>query len=100
MTSSRCIAVIEESQVGFARRDVAEICERVSNEVLHGHGGEIVIREVLTPTSSTLQLVALDRGPGMRNIAECFRDGFSTAGTAGTGFGSIKRLSDQFEMFS
>ncbi len=36
----------------------------------------------------------------MRNVGECLRDGFSTAGTAGTGFGSIKRLADQFEVFS
>lgn len=118
MTSSHYIPVIEESQVGFARRCVAEVCRRVSedqtfcgkaaivvtemarNLVQHGEGGEIVVREVATPASPSLELLALDRGPGMRNIAECFRDGFSTAGTAGTGFGSIKRLSDRFEVFS
>jgi anti-sigma regulatory factor (Ser/Thr protein kinase) len=118
MTSSRHIAVIEESQVGFARRCVVELCQRVGSDetfygkaaivvtemarnlVLHGKGGEIVIRQVATPASVGLELFALDRGPGMRNIAECLRDGFSTAGTAGTGFGSIKRLSDRFEVFS
>jgi anti-sigma regulatory factor (Ser/Thr protein kinase) len=118
MTSSRYIPVIEESQVGFARRCVVEICQRISrdetfcgkvaivitemarNLVRHGKGGEIVIREVATPASVSLELLALDRGPGMRNIAECLRDGFSTAGTAGTGFGAIKRLSDRLEVFS
>jgi anti-sigma regulatory factor (Ser/Thr protein kinase) len=118
MTSSRCIAVIEESQIGSARRCVAEICKRsgsdetfcgraavvvtemARNIFLHGKGGEIVIREVATAASANLELLALDRGPGMRNIAECLRDGFSTAGTAGTGFGAIKRLSDGFEVFS
>ena len=118
MTSSRYIAVIEESQVGFARRCVVEICQRISrdetfcgkaaivvtemarNLVRHGKGGEIVIREVATPASVSLELLALDRGPGMHNIAECLRDGFSTAGTAGTGFGAIKRLSDRLEVFS
>jgi anti-sigma regulatory factor (Ser/Thr protein kinase) len=116
MTSSRYIPVTEESQVGFARRCVVEICQRISrdetfcgkvaivitemarNLVRHGKGGEIVIREVATHAS--LELLALDRGPGMHNTAECLRDGFSTAGTAGTGFGSIKRLSDRFEVFS
>ena len=113
MTSSRYIAVIEESQIGFARRCVVEICQRLGSDetfcgkaaivvtemarnlVRHGKGGEIVIREVATAASSSLELLALDRGPGMRNIAECLRDGFSTAGTAGTGFGAIKRLSDR-----
>src|SRR5580692_5390160 len=116
MTSSRYIPVTEDSQVGFARRCVVEICQRISrdetfcgkvaivitemarNLVRHGKGGEIVIREVATHAS--LELLALDRGPGMHNTAECLRDGFSTAGTAGTGFGSIKRLSDRFEVFS
>ena len=70
------------------------------NLVRHGKGGDIVIREVATPASLSLELLALDRGPGMHNIAECLRDGFSTAGTAGTGFGAIKRLSDRFEVFS
>ena len=118
MTSSRYVAVIEESQVGSARRCVLEICQRISsdktfcgkaaivvtemarNVVRHGKGGEIVIREVPTPASVSLELHALDRGTGIRNIAECLRDGFSTAGTAGTGFGSIKRLSDRFELFT
>ena len=118
MTVSRYVPVLEESQVGLARRCAAEVCRRVStdqefcgkaaiivtemarNLVRHGKGGQIVIREIATPSSLSLELLALDRGPGMHNVAECVRDGFSTAGTTGTGFGSIRRLSDQFEVFS
>jgi anti-sigma regulatory factor (Ser/Thr protein kinase) len=118
LNSSRCIAVIEEAQVGYARRRVVEICQRLGgdetfcgkaaivitelarNLVLHGKGGEIVVREVPTATSATLEVLALDRGPGMRHIAECLQDGYSTRGTAGTGFGAIKRLSSRFEVFS
>jgi anti-sigma regulatory factor (Ser/Thr protein kinase) len=118
MISSTCIAVQEETQIGSARRCAVGICERISNDetfcgkaaivvtemarnlVQHGHGGEIVLREIANLPSPSLELLAIDRGPGMRNIGECLRDGFSTAGTAGTGFGSIKRLADQFEVFS
>src|SRR5271157_4531189 len=89
MTSSRHIAVIDESQVGFARRSLVEICQGISrdetfcgkaaivvtevarNVVRHGKGGEIVIREVVTPASVSVELLSLDRGPGIRNIAEC-----------------------------
>ena len=70
------------------------------NIVRHGNGGQIVIREFATPAGASLELLALDRGPGIRNTAESLRDGFSTGGTAGTGLGSIKRLSDRFEVFS
>jgi anti-sigma regulatory factor (Ser/Thr protein kinase) len=118
MNPSRSIAVTEESLVGFAKRSAMELCRRMSrdetfcgkaaiivtelahNLVRHGKGGEIVMREIETPAFLGLELLALDRGPGMRNIAECLRDGFSTAGSAGTGFGSVKRLSDRFEVFS
>ena len=118
MISSRHIRIVEESQVGFARRCIVNICQRISedetfcgraaivvtemaqNLVRHGKGGEIVVNEVATPDSSSLELLALDQGPGMRHIAECLRDGFSSAGTAGTGFGSIRRLSNRLEVFS
>ena len=118
MISSSHITVVDESQVGYARRCVAEICQRISSDatfcgkativatemarniVRHGNGGQIVIREFATPAGASLELLALDRGPGIRNTTECLRDGFSTGGTAGTGLGSIKRLSDRFEVFS
>jgi anti-sigma regulatory factor (Ser/Thr protein kinase) len=116
--SSSYITVVDESQVGHARRRVAEICQRISSDetfcgkaaivatemarniVRHGKGGQIVIGEFATPACAGLELLALDRGPGIRNTAECLRDGFSTGGTAGTGLGSIKRLADRFEVFS
>ena len=50
--------------------------------------------------SAALEVLALDRGPRLRNIAESLRDGFSTVGTAGVGFGAMRRLSDRFEVFS
>ena len=118
MTSSNRIAVAGESDVGVARRVASELCGRLStdqtvcgkaaiivtemarNLVRHGKGGEMIIRQTLTPAASNLELLALDRGPGLQNFAEALRDGFSTTGTAGNGLGAIKRLSDRFELFS
>jgi anti-sigma regulatory factor (Ser/Thr protein kinase) len=84
----------------FCGKAAIVVTELARNLVRHGKGGEIVMREIATPASPSLELLALDRGPGMRNPAECLRDGFSTAGTAGIGLGSIKRLSDRFEVFT
>jgi len=36
----------------------------------------------------------------MANVGQCLRDGFSTAGTPGTGLGAIGRLSNFFEIHS
>jgi hypothetical protein len=44
-------------------------------------------------------MLAVDRGPGM-NVDACLRDGFSTAGTAGTGLGAVKRLAHHFDAYS
>ena len=53
---------------------------------------EIVIREVVTAASAALEMLVLDRCPGMRNIVECLRDGFFTAGTAGSALGLVAGL--------
>ena len=39
--------------------------------------------------------MALDRGPGMADVAACLRDGYSTGGTSGNGLGAVKRLAHQ-----
>jgi hypothetical protein len=47
-----------------------------------------------------LEVMTLDRGQGMANPALCFQDGFSTAGSSGTGMGAIRRLSSSCEVYS
>lgn len=118
MSTNRRIVVTEESQVGEARRCAHELSRRLGadekfsgkaaivatemarNIVRHGGGGELLIREIPDAKQSSIELLALDQGPGMRNVAECLSDGYSTIGTAGTGMGSIKRLADCFELYS
>lgn len=118
MKSSVRVAIREESQVGEVRRHVGEIArsigyndslasdcaiivtEMARNLVRHAGGGELLIRELQNPLSPSLEFLALDQGPGMRNVSECMRDGFSTFGSAGTGLGAIGRLADRFEIHS
>jgi hypothetical protein len=45
-------------------------------------------------------VIALDQGPGMADPERCFRDGFSTASTPGTGLGAIRRLSNFLDVYS
>jgi hypothetical protein len=72
--------------------------ELARNLVLHGKGGEIIARELLNPRQSGIEILSIDRGPGMKNVGDCLRDGYSTAGTPGTGLGAVQRLSDLFEL--
>ena len=47
-----------------------------------------------------LGVLALDHGPGIRDVPGSLSDGFSTSGTPGTGLGAIRRLSHTFDVFS
>src|SRR5262249_21705998 len=49
-------------------------------------------------TGSGVEVLALDRGPGMHNVAACIADGYSTAGTGGRGIGAVVRQSNSFEI--
>src|SRR5690348_9463461 len=70
-------------QVGIV---VTEAC---TNLLKHAGRGEIILHraaEGLDP-APLLDVLALDRGPGMRNLQQSLRDGFSTGSTSGHGLG-------------
>jgi anti-sigma regulatory factor (Ser/Thr protein kinase) len=108
--------VAESSQVGEARRQILALAASVgldaaqqgklalvinelgTNLVKHGGGGQIIARAPDGPPA--VELLALDRGAGMTSVADCFRDGFSTAGSSGTGLGAVGRLSARVDVYS
>ena len=47
-----------------------------------------------------MEILALDRGPGMANVDRCFEDGYSTAGSPGTGLGALRRLATTLDVYS
>jgi anti-sigma regulatory factor (Ser/Thr protein kinase) len=53
------------------------------------------------PAGATgVEVLACDKGPGIVNLGQALRDGVSSAGTAGTGLGALKRLSHQFDVYT
>ncbi len=112
------LPVTETSQVGEARRLISAaarrlgfdetaagkvaivVTEMAGNLIKHAGGGEIVVRALRSGETDGLEILALDRGPGMADLARSQRDGYSTAGSPGTGLGAIARLSDLFEAYS
>lgn len=81
-------------QVAIAANEIA------TNLVKHAEGGELHIRLCDHDSVTGLELIALDRGPGLANPGAALRDGFSTSGTSGTGLGAIRRLSAEFDIHS
>ena len=94
---ARRAATAHARRVGFGETECEGVAivatEAASNVVKHAGRGEVVIRPLLHAGVAGVELLALDRGPGMADIARCMVDGFSTGGSPGTGLGAISRLS-------
>lgn len=70
--------------------------ELTTNILKHATRGEIIC----TICDNSISILAIDKGPGISDIVNALRDGYSTHGTAGNGLGAIKRLSTEFDLFS
>jgi anti-sigma regulatory factor (Ser/Thr protein kinase) len=74
--------------------------ELASNLWKHAQRGELHIAPLSGRGEAGIEILSLDRGPGISNVNDCLKDGHSTAGTSGTGLGAVRRLSDTFDISS
>src|SRR5262245_51580664 len=90
--------------IGFDVSDVGRVAlvvtEAATNLVKHTPQGQVLARAFDCDGVAAIEVLALDQGPGITNIGESLRDGYSTVGSPGTGLGAIKRLSDEFDIYS
>ncbi|MFN6562184.1 MAG: SpoIIE family protein phosphatase [Nostoc sp. ChiSLP01] len=118
MLESVAITITESSQTGEARRLAMALVTRLgfqetqrgkvgivvteiaNNLVQHAGGGVMVLRSLKQDLAVGIEVLSLDKGPGMVDVDECLQDGFSTAGTSGNGLGAIRRLSNLLEIYS
>jgi serine/threonine-protein kinase RsbT len=76
------------------------ISELARNILAYARKGEITLRTVLASGRQGILIVASDDGPGIRDINQALRDGFSTSGSLGLGLPGVRRLMDEFEISS
>jgi serine/threonine-protein kinase RsbT len=74
--------------------------ELARNTVDYGGGGTVRIETVQNDRRSGLRLTFEDQGPGIADIEEALRDGYTSGSGMGLGLGGSKRLSHEFEIFS
>jgi anti-sigma regulatory factor (Ser/Thr protein kinase) len=112
------IPILENTNISEARRAAARLAQALGlgdttegnlaivvselarNILLHGGGGEIVLQPVGDQSSATVDILALDKGQGIPDLAQALRDGYSSAGTPGTGLGAVRRLASACVVFS
>jgi anti-sigma regulatory factor (Ser/Thr protein kinase) len=118
VTERARLQIGDATTVGNARRRSAELArslglgelesarlalvvtEAATNLVKHARGGEIFLRALQRNGAVGVDVLAIDRGPGIRSVGEALRDGFSTGGTPGTGLGAIARNASRFDLYS
>jgi len=76
------------------------VAEMTSNLFKYSDDGEILMGIFSNGGSPYIELISIDNGPGMVNPSRMMQDGMSTGSTLGHGLGSIRRLSDTFELYS
>jgi anti-sigma regulatory factor (Ser/Thr protein kinase) len=76
------------------------VTEAATNLLKHAREGELVFNSVRAGGRSGIAMLSLDHGPGMRDVAKSLRDGYSTAGSPGTGLGAIRRMASGFDIYS
>ena len=114
----RVVSISDTSGVAEARRAAAELAgvaqldgetagelalavtEAASNLFKHAQRGWVSARLVERNGALGVEVLAIDKGPGMANVAASMRDGHSTAGTPGSGLGALQRMTSGLELWS
>ncbi len=91
-------------ELGFGIVDQARITTAISelarNIFIYADKGKVCIEKIYEKGHTGLRIVAIDNGPGIRDIRLAMEDGYSTSGGLGAGLPGVKRLMDEFQIVS
>jgi serine/threonine-protein kinase RsbT len=89
---------------GFSTAEIEALVTATSevtrNVIVHAGEGEVMIGLVSSAGRAGVIVLALDNGPGIPDIDQAMRDGFSTGSGLGLGLPSARRLVPDFLIHS
>lgn len=92
------------ARAGFGLVDRALLATTVSelgrNILLYAGRGDLLVALVEDGRRIGIAITACDDGPGMLDVGDAVRDGYSTSGRPGLGLPGIKRVCDEFHVSS
>jgi anti-sigma regulatory factor (Ser/Thr protein kinase) len=112
------VLIDERSAVGEARRRATELAtafgmdvtgvarvalvatELATNILKHARSGHCLFSAATGAAGNAIDVLAIDRGPGIEDVQRAYGDGFSTSGTPGTGIGAVRRQSVEFDLYT
>jgi len=74
--------------------------ELVRNMIKYANGGSILIEVITRGRENGIRLTFKDKGPGIPNVQQAMKDGFSTGKSLGLGLPGAKRLVSEFDIKS
>ena len=116
--SKDTVQVLKEQDVVFLKNRVKEVAvkikmglvnqtklitaasELVRNMLKYADGGDIIIEIVSKGRDNGIRLVFRDEGPGIKDIQQAMKDGFSTGKSLGLGLPGARRLVNDFNISS
>lgn len=103
VVTARAAARELAAKLGFSATDLTVIATAVSevtrNIVKFADSGEVVLGLLEEPRTG-IRIVARDAGPGIPDVDQALRDGYSTYNGLGLGLPGARRLMDEFAVVS
>jgi serine/threonine-protein kinase RsbT len=91
-------------ELGFSSGDATLIATAISelarNIVSYARNGQVILKDIQGSNRVGIAVTASDDGPGIPDVGQALRDGFSTSGSLGLGLPGVRRLMDEFEIVS
>ncbi len=88
------LGIVDQTKIVTAASEIAR------NTLDYGGGGTVTMYPLADGMRRGLRMVFEDQGPGIADIAQALRDGFTSGGGLGLGLGGAKRLSNEFSIES
>jgi serine/threonine-protein kinase RsbT len=88
------LSLVDQTKIVTAASELAR------NTLDYGGGGEVRMEVVEETSRRGVRIVFEDHGPGIADIEQAMRDGFTAGSVLGLGLGGAKRLSNEFKIDS
>lgn len=94
MAAELRFGIVDQTKIVTAASEIAR------NTIDYGRGGDLRMEALNNGAKKGLRLIFADQGPGIRDIDQAMRDGFTSGNGMGLGLGGTRRLMDEFDIAS
>ena len=96
-------AIVETQNMNFGAVRIAKLKTAISelgSNIVKYAGAGFISMYFLEGLRKGVKVIASDSGPGIEDVNAAMQDHYSTSGTLGLGLPGVRRLMDEFEIWS